>query len=69
MTFQEIVQEIESLSLQERKMLLSLIADSLTEGEKEYDLLDFEGVGAHLADATDPQEYINQLRNEWDQRP
>lgn len=69
MTFQEIVQEIEALSVQERKLLLTLIADSLTEGDKQYDLLDFEGVGAHLADDVDPQEHINQLRREWDHRP
>lgn len=66
MTYEEIVREIHFLTLDQRKQLIRVLADSLTEPERTYDLLEFEGVGAHLADGTDAQEYVNQLRSEWD---
>lgn len=68
MTLQEIMQEVCQLDLEDRKLLISWIVDTLTEPPKKYSLLDFEGVGAHLYDGTDAQEYINQLRSEWDHR-
>ncbi len=69
MTLQEIMQEVSHLDIEERKQLITWIVDTLAEPPKEYSLLDFAGVGAHLYDGTDAQEYINQLRSEWDHRP
>jgi hypothetical protein len=34
-----------------------------------YSLLDLEGVGADLWKGKDAQEYVNELRNEWDNLP
>jgi hypothetical protein len=69
MTFQEIVIEIKDLNSAERRQLLHILIDTLADDEKSHDLIDFMGVGAHLDDGTDAQEYINQLRSEWDHRP
>lgn len=73
MTLREIITEIPTLTIQERKQLLFAIFDSLTEDndeERTLSILDFEGLGAGLRDDTmDAQEYVNQLRSEWDHRP
>jgi hypothetical protein len=70
MTFATLVEEIRALPREQRKTLITLIVDSLTEPEssssEKPSLLDFRGVAAHLRDM-DAQEYINQLRDEWDQ--
>lgn len=70
MTLQEIVQEFRSLSMPERKQLIKLLVDSLTDPQSEppktHSVLEFEGIAAHLADEIDPQEYVNRLRDEWD---
>ena len=33
------------------------------------DILEFEGIGAKYATGQDAQEYVNELRAEWDHRP
>ncbi len=68
MTLQEIIQEVRLLDVEARKQLILWIVDSLTEPPKPYSILDFAGAGAHLYDGTDAQDYINQLRSEWDHR-
>lgn len=37
--------------------------------KKERSLLELEGLGKHLWEGIDAQEYVNQLRAEWDPRP
>jgi hypothetical protein len=72
MTFEAIVEEIQTLSVEERKALITVIVDSLTEPlatTRTRSILEFEGIGERLRDDIDPQEYINQLRSEWDHRP
>lgn len=71
MTVQEMLQEIPSLSIEERKVLISALVDSIIEsaGHKKRNILEFAGIGAELYDGTDAQEYVNQLRSEWDNRP
>ena len=71
MTIQEILQEIPSLSLEERKQLIHALVDSLGEtvAAKPYSILELEGLGAEIWEGMDAQEYINQLRQEWDDRP
>jgi hypothetical protein len=70
MTLEMLAQEIEHLSIEERKQLVMLVMDSLAKPapEKKYDIREFRGVGSHLRDI-DAQEYVNQLRSEWDDRP
>lgn len=72
MTFEAIVDEIRTLSVAERKALINVIVDSLTvpvEPMKKRSILEFEGIGESLRDEMDAQEYVNQLRSEWDHRP
>ena len=71
MTVAEILKQAEALSTQERKELVKLLVDSLDAPiiEHDHNILEFEGVAAHLADEEDPQEYVNRMRAEWDKRP
>ncbi len=70
MTLEIIAQEIRTLPLEQRKQLVMLILDSLTDQQptKIHQMREFRGVGEHLRDI-DAQEYVNQLRGEWDERP
>jgi hypothetical protein len=74
MTLEAMLEEIRTLSVDERKRLISLIVDTLTEPEaqpagKKRSILEFEGVGAEIWQGVDTQEYLNRLRREWDDRP
>jgi len=71
MTVAEIMEQAQTLSTQERKALIKLLIDSLElpDDEALHDILEFEGMAAHLADDEDPQDYINRMRAEWDDRP
>jgi hypothetical protein len=73
LTYDDIVQEISRLTMQERVRLLRVIADTL-EGDdfqlsKQHTILEFEGIAARLADDEDPQDHVRRLRDEWDERP
>ncbi len=67
----QIADEIRSLSVEERKQLIALIVDSLTEPQpdEEHSILELEGLGAEIWQGIDAQEYVNRLRSEWDHRP
>jgi hypothetical protein len=71
MTFQDMVKEIPALSVEERKQLIHLLVESLTPADdtSQPSILELEGLGAEIWDDVDAQEYINQLRSEWDDRP
>lgn len=68
MNYQELTQEIRQLSVEERKALISFIVDTLTE-TKERSLRELRGLGKDIWAGIDAQEYIDQQRDEWDQRP
>lgn len=71
MSVQEMIQEARTLSIEERKQLMKALVDMLSdppEQRPKRSLREFKGVGAHLYDGTDAQDYINQLRDEWDDR-
>jgi hypothetical protein len=74
MTVDALLEEIRTLSITERKQLITAIVDMLTEQppesmQKKHNILEFEGVGAEMWQGIDAQEYVNQLRSEWDERP
>jgi hypothetical protein len=64
----KIVEEIQQLSIEEREKLLAIIQQGLKR-PKLHSLLELEGLGAELWEGIDAQEYVNQLRSEWDHRP
>ena len=74
MTLEEIKQGVLTLSIEQRKQLIAFIVDSLTEREeiesvpKKRSILEFEGLGAEIWQGIDAQEYLNELRDEWDER-
>jgi hypothetical protein len=74
MTLDDIVREVRALPVTERKRLIGLIVDTLTEPEpssvkKKRSILEFEGMGAEIWQGIDAQEYVDKLRSEWDDRP
>jgi len=73
MTIDTMMTIIRAMPVDERKRLISLIVDSLTEAEgssagQPHRLLDYEGAGAELWAGVDVQAYLNGLRDEWDRR-
>lgn len=65
---------IKRLSVEDRLRLLAIIADEQAkagapEAPRERSVLELEGLGAELWEGVDAQEYVNQLRGEWDLRP
>ena len=73
MTIAEILQQAKTLSVKERKELVKLLVDSLdvpeTVPRQQRRLSELRGLGKEIWDGIDAQEYVNQLRNEWDERP
>lgn len=74
MTLDDIVREARALSIQQRKELIGLIVDTLTETPppslpSKRSLLEMAGLGAEIWKGIDAQEYVNRLRDEWDSRP
>ena len=58
----------------DRLRLLALLAHDLAAVEagdqpRERSLLELEGLGAELWNGVDAQEYVRELREEWDHRP
>jgi hypothetical protein len=65
MTISEIWEQVKVLSPKERdelvRRLLSLPTDTPA-ADQMHDILEFEGIAAHLADDEDPQAYVNRIR-------
>lgn len=68
-------QHIKDLSLGDRRQLLAIImrdlpklSDKSSEG-KTRSLMELEGLGAELWEGVDAQQYVNEIRAEWDRRP
>ncbi|MCS3921013.1 hypothetical protein Q2T83_11475 [Fervidibacter sacchari] len=67
-------QQIKPRPLSERLRLLAMIAQDLAvetkeEEEPKHSLMELEGLGAEIWQGIDAQEYVNELRKEWDHRP
>lgn len=75
MTVTEIVEQAKTLSIQERKLLVKLLVDALdaptidTAAPKKHSIMELRGLGKEIWEGIDAQEYVNQLRDEWDHRP
>ena len=67
MTLQELVKEIQQLSIEDRKALINIISKSIDE-PKLYSIFEFQGIGRGLLNDVDAQDYVNKLRGEWDER-
>jgi hypothetical protein len=65
------VQQIRSLPAEARLQLLALIAQGLagTEYRGQRRITELQGLGKEIWAGMDAQEYVDQLRNEWDARP
>jgi hypothetical protein len=65
-------EQIRPLPLRDRldlaqRILAEIAAAAEPEGPPRS-LLEFEGLGAELWDGVDAQEYVDQIRREWDER-
>jgi hypothetical protein len=67
MTLLEIVQQAQTLSIQERKELVKILVDSLDAPPKKRRLSELAGLGKEIWSGIDAQDYVNQLRDEWDE--
>lgn len=65
---------IKPLSSHEQLKLVALIARELvrvieTTNSPQRSLMELHGLGAEIWEGIDAQEYVNELRKEWDHRP
>lgn len=78
MTYDDILREVRALPSNLRQQLLieaaidddtfdDLLVPQLPPSQRRK-LMEFAGVGAHLYDGMDAQDYVNQMRDEWDNR-
>jgi hypothetical protein len=72
-TVEEIYQQyIKPLPDKEKLRLIAKVSGDLAEPETEKpkrSLLELEGLGKEIWEGIDAQEYVNELRNEWEHRP
>lgn len=73
MTVLEVLEQAKALSVAERKELTKLLIDSLDTPEekpqRQRHITELRGLGKDVWADIDPQAYVNQLRDEWEQRP
>lgn len=72
-TVEEIYQQyIKPLPDAEKLRLIAKVAENLAEIEEarpKRDIMDLHGLGAEIWQGVDAQEYVDELRNEWEHRP
>lgn len=67
----QILQQTQSLSTSERKELVKLLIDTLDAAPSAIplrSLRELRGLGKEMWTDIDAQEYVDQLRDEWDER-
>lgn len=67
-------QQLAPLPAADRLKLIAMLAQGLDSTEEPSEpprrsLLELEGLGAEIWQGIDAQEYVNELRSEWDHRP
>jgi hypothetical protein len=67
MTITQIMEQAKTLSVQERRELITLLHASLQEdhAQNKHSILELAGLGREIWAGRDAQEYVNQLRSEW----
>ncbi len=72
-TAEEIYQQyIKPLPNNEKLRLIAKVSSDLVENETEKpkrSIMELHGLGAEIWEGIDAQEYVNELRNEWEHRP
>lgn len=71
MTVTDIVEQAKALSIQERKLLIKLLVDGLDRQEmpaQPRSITELRGLGKTIWQGIDAQDYVNELRNEWDRQ-
>lgn len=70
MTITEILEQAKKLTPQERKELAKLLIDMMDTGtpHAQRRLSELRGLGKEIWTGIDPQDYVNQMRDEWDKR-
>ena len=73
MSLEMLLEEIRAIPVDDRKKLIGMIIDTLTEDvpveqpvRGERSILELSGLGAEIWQGIDAQAYIRQLRDEWD---
>lgn len=76
MTVEEIYERhIKPLSAAERLRLLAMTAQDLAQqpaeptAKSKRSIMELHGLGKEIWEGIDAQEYVNELRKEWDHRP
>jgi hypothetical protein len=65
-------EQIRSLTPEQKLRLIALIASELAEGlpqRPKRSIMELHGLGAEIWQGIDAQEYVDQLRSEWDTKP
>jgi hypothetical protein len=65
---------IRSLPIAERLQLLAVVANDLasenshaeSHKQRRHSIMELHGLGAHIWEGVDPQDYVSKLRDEWD---
>lgn len=72
-TVEEIYQQyIKPLPDREKLRLIAKVSNDLAENETEKpkrSIMELHGLGKEIWEGIDAQEYVNELRNEWEHRP
>ena len=68
MTITDILEQAKTLTPQERKELTKLLIDMMDGGDGPHQrrLSELRGLGKEIWQGIDAQEYVDQLRDEWD---
>lgn len=72
-TAEEIYQQyVKPLPNSEKLRLIAAVSNDLVEAETEKpkrSIMELRGLGKEIWEGIDAQEYVNELRNEWEHRP
>ena len=66
---------VKPLSAEERLRLLALVAQDLVHTaaappeRPKRSIMELHGLGKEIWEGVDPQQYVDEMRNEWDHRP
>ena len=71
MTVNELLEQAKNLSVEDRKELAKLLIDTLAvvpPAAPQRRLSELRGLGSEIWQGIDAQDYVNQMRDEWDKR-